>query len=560
MLRRARLISGIILMVFVASHLVNHAAGLVSLQAMESGRAAFIAVWRSLPGSLALYGAIAVHVALAFWAIYQRRSLRMTFAEAAQLGLGLAIVPLLALHVAGTRGGAAFAGAEPTYGSILLIYFELAPTEGYKQAFTTLVVWLHGCLGLHLWLRFRPVYRRMQPYLLVGAVVLPLIGLLGAWSGGQEVLRLSASGAWAAEAEILRTLNQPERLRIVGEMETATLATFALLLLATALARIARYWFEHRGGQLKIGYPDGSRATLPKGGSILDASRLASIPHASLCGGRGRCSTCRVRVGLGGDRLPPPSAEESRVLARVGAAPNVRLACQTRPTADVEVTPLLSAGATRAGRGAGQAVTRQGHSQGEEREIAILFADLRGFTRIAEHKLPYDVVFLLNRYFQAMGDAVEQAGGRVDKFIGDGVMALFGIGAAAQSSANDGSLAALRAARGMAEQLVQLNRALDHDLSEPLRIGIGIHVGPVIVGEMGSGQATSLTAIGDAVNTASRLEAATKDFGAQLVVSAEVAKRAGADLSFARPEQIRVRGRERPLDVWVVEDALKLPL
>ncbi len=109
-------------------------------------------------------------------------------------------------------------------------------------------------------------------------------------------------------------------------------------------------------------------------------------------------------------------------------------------------------------------------AQGSEREIAILFADIRGFTALAEGRLPYDVVFVLNRYFAAMGRAVEAAGGRVDKFIGDGVMALFGIESGAQSGCRE----ALAAARLMSERLGELNLSLQAELDQPLRIGIGI--------------------------------------------------------------------------------------
>jgi len=162
---------------------------------------------------------------------------------------------------------------------------------------------------------------------------------------------------------------------------------------------------------------------------------------------------------------------------------------------------------------------------GIEREIAVLFADIRGFTALAEGRLPYDVVFVLNRYFAAMGNAVERAGGRVDKFLGDGVMALFGV----ESGATSGCRDALLAARLMSERLAELNQSLVEELGQPLRIGIGIHVGPVIVGEMGYRNATALTAIGDAVNTASRLQEMSKDFDCELVVSADVLARADLD-------------------------------
>ena len=170
--------------------------------------------------------------------------------------------------------------------------------------------------------------------------------------------------------------------------------------------------------------------------------------------------------------------------------------------------------------------------------------------------MPYDVVFILNRYFAAMGSGIEQAGGRVDKFIGDGVMALFGV----DVGIAEGSRQALRAVKRMAEQLEDLNRMLAHDLPEPLRIGIGLHSGAVIVGEMGYGKATGLTAIGDAVNTASRLEAQTKELKAQLLVSERVVTQSELDLSAWPLTDVVLRGRAQPLAVRVIDNAANLIL
>jgi adenylate cyclase len=280
-------------------------------------------------------------------------------------------------------------------------------------------------------------------------------------------------------------------------------------------------------------------------------SRLAGIPHASVCGGRGRCSTCRVRVG-GPDRakLPPPSVDEQKVLARVGAPVNVRLACQLHPPPGrYRITPLLPASA-----GPVEAYRRQPQAHGGEHYIAILFADIRGFTSISEGKLPYDVVFLLNRYFRATGQAIEAAGGRLDKFIGDGVMALFGLTSEPEVACRQ----ALDAARRMAAALDDLNEAMSGDIDQPLRIGIGLHSGPTIVGEMGYERATHLTAIGDTVNIASRLEQLTKEFAAELVVSQELLDRAGVDLGAYESHDVEIRGRQGRLTVRAVKRVAEL--
>jgi adenylate cyclase len=258
-----------------------------------------------------------------------------------------------------------------------------------------------------------------------------------------------------------------------------------------------------------------------------------------------------VRVGAGARLLPPPSADEARVLARVGAAPDVRLACQIRPTADLTVTPLLPPDAPTSA-----AFARAAERDGAERELVVLFADLRGFTAFANGRLPFDVVFVLNRYFRHMGDAVTGAGGQIDKFIGDGVMALFGL----ETDLRGACRQAIAAAAAMSRAMHHLNAEIAASTDRPLKLGIGLHCGTCIVGELGYGGAMHLTAIGDTVNTASRLEAATKEFGVELVVSQAVARHAGIDPAGLRRETITLRGLAEPLGVYLLGTASDLPV
>ncbi len=550
MIRRLRLISGLTLFVFLATHLINHSLGLVSLSALEAGREVFLALWRNLPATLWLYGALLVHAGLAFWALYQRRRLAMPPWEWVQLIFGLAI-PLLAVqHVFGTRGAHELLGTEDSYSYVLRVYWVLNPSVLLpRHVALVLVAWGHGCIGLHFWLRLKPWYARWLPVTYGLAIVLPLLGLLGFMVAGLEVRRLAEDPQWLAALQATAGLPDQAGLDRLDGIFRLFLAIYLCLFVVTLVARQLRNAWDRRKGAIHVTYPSGRRIPAIAGATILDVSRTAGVPHASVCGGRGRCSTCRVRVTAGFDSLPLPDDAERRVLARIGAPPLVRLACQTRPTADVEVAPLLAPAAdTTAAR------RRPGYLQGDEREIAILFADIRGFTSLSENRLPYDVVFLLNQYFRAMGEAVEEAGGRLDKFIGDGVMALFGI----EKGVADGSRRALDAARRMSLRLAEMNAVLRGDLPEPLRIGIGIHSGPVIVGEMGYGPAVSLTAVGDTVNTASRLEALTKEFEVQLVVSEPVLRSAGAALADFPREEIELRGRRSTLTVVAVKDARRL--
>jgi adenylate cyclase len=545
MIRRIRLASGIVLMLFVVTHFINHALGLVSLEALEAGRRWFLLLWRNPLGTAFLYGALATHLLLALWALFERRSFRLRFVDWLQLALGLAIPAFLTLHILGTRVASSFFGTEDGYLYTLTILFVLAPELGVQQLLLMLLLWVHGTIGLHQWWRLKPAYRRVRDVALVGAVLLPAAAYAGVGVAVRDLLALGAQPGWVEETLTRLGAPGPEALRIIYALERWTLIGLAIALLAVLLARPLREALRLRAGKARITYPGGRRVVVSAGHSILEASRQAGIAHASVCGGRGRCSTCRVRVVAGLEALPEPSSEEAQVLQRIRAAADVRLACQTRPVADCTVVPLLAPSASVDAAG-----PEPGYRLGQEREITVLFADLRDFTSLAEERLPYDLVFVLNRYFAAMGKAVEDAGGYVDKFIGDGVMALFGIEGAAEQGTKD----ALRAAARMAIELEQLNQALERELGRPLRIGIGLHRGPVILGEMGYGEARGLTAVGDTVNAASRLEGMTKDFGVQLVVSQTVMDGAEEVRNFATREVV-VRGREKPLTVHLVPDA-----
>jgi adenylate cyclase len=233
------------------------------------------------------------------------------------------------------------------------------------------------------------------------------------------------------------------------------------------------------------------------------------------------------------------------VLDRIGAPPTVRLACQLRPTGNISVTPLLPATAQPS-----DGYAQPSYLAGQERTIAVLFADLRTFTGIAEQKLPYDLVFLLNSYFEAAGDAISGVGGIVDKFIGDGVMALFGI----DSGPEEGCRQALAAAKMMVANVHTLSGRLTEELAVPLKIGVGIHCGPAIVGRMGYGSTVHLTAIGDTVNVASRLQDLTKEYSCQLIVSEQVAELSGMNLAAFPRHELTVRNRREPLAIFVIED------
>jgi adenylate cyclase len=197
-------------------------------------------------------------------------------------------------------------------------------------------------------------------------------------------------------------------------------------------------------------------------------------------------------------------------------SPETRLACQTKITGDVNVRRLVvdedDIEFTR-----GIAEGPRPASIGEEKQLAILFADVRGFTALSEPMSPYDVIYFLNRYFHLTNKVIESYGGYVDNYMGDGLMALFG-----QDGAPDAAFRAVSAGLTMLEEVEKRSRHFEELYGVSVRIGIGIHQGNVVVGMIGAGDRQRMTAIGDAVNFASRIESANKKYGTELLISNEV--------------------------------------
>ena len=541
--RKLRLGSGLLIACFVVLHLSNHALGLVSIETMERAREWMQAFWGHPVMLVLLYGSLAIHFWLALVSLFRRNTLRMPAWEAAQLVLGLLVVPLIATHVTGTRGSRQLMGVEVDYplvlGAIWTDDFNLA-----QQIVLVLVVWLHVVVGLHFWLRLRAWYARAVPYLYAAALLLPVLSLLGFAVSGVEVRRqiLEEDAAAVIFAEVNEA--DPAARALIEGVDTRIVLGFCLVLGATLAARWRRVRSLARGRRYRLHHANGGLLDVPVGRTVLEAVRAAGIPHASICGGRARCTTCRIRVGRGLQDLPEPNRLEAEALARIGADPSVRLACQTRPRSDLSVSPLIPAGATPA------AVHQPGGVSGREQEVVVMFIDLRDSTRLGEGRLPYDVVFILNQFFAEMWAALEETGGHYAQFAGDGLMALYGL----ESDVATGARQALRGAAGMARRLASLNARLEGELAEPLRIGIGIHCGDAIVGTMGPPKSPNLSAVGDNVNVAARLESESKTLRCTLVVSTALARAADVDLSDHPLHEAALRGRGGSVRVHAVDD------
>lgn len=545
--RQVRLASGLVLFGYLLSHYINHALGNISLDAMEYGLWFHATFWRSPIGTLLLYPALAIHGLLGLWALYQRRYFRWKIAEVVQLILGLSIPILLCTHLVGERLAVTLYGLPRSYAQALYNFWIVRPDLGMMQAAVLLVAWIHGCIGVYFWLRLKRSFPKTAPVLLGLAVLLPVLALLGYYQQGKAVQLLAQQPEWRAEImSPARTGTAAERATLL-RLRDYFLWAYAGAIVAVLAARGIRRINERRRGMIRLTYPDRT-IRVPKGLSVLEASFRHNVPHASVCGGKGRCSTCRIRILGDHNGLPRPSAREALVLERIGAGadPSMRLACQLRPTTDLAIVPLLPSqvGATFV-RAEGR-----GH-HGEERYVVSMFVDMRGSTQMAADQLPFDTVFVVNRFLGAASRAVLQAGGQVNQYLGDGMLALFGVDTNPRTACRQ----ALDAAAMVAENVAHLNRQFAEAGRGAIRFGIGINGGDVIVGDVGYGEHISFTALGDAVNVAARLQDATKELACQVVVSDEVFRTAGLSDDAPPRREIAVRGRDTPVVVRTIIDA-----
>src|SRR6202167_6533847 len=245
-LRQTRLATGLVLYVYVTLHFSNHALGNISIGAMESGLAVQKLIWQSPPGAVILYASLLTHMSLGCWALYERRRFRWTRLEATQLVLGLSIPFLLANHVIGTRVALSEFGLEKGYAQELVGFWVNSPLLGALQAVLLLIVWIHGCLGIHFWLRLKPFYPRVKEPLLAAAVLLPTLALLGYYRGGEHTLLLVQDPAWRARNLSPGHIGTPAQNAVLLDERTRLLVALAAALAATILARGFRRGQEDR--------------------------------------------------------------------------------------------------------------------------------------------------------------------------------------------------------------------------------------------------------------------------------------------------------------------------
>ena len=538
-----RPVSALVLLAFVVCHLVAHSLLLVSLD--RAGAALFILMypWRTAIGSVILASALLVHFLNALWSIYVRRSLRLSRWELWQLGLGLGIPLLLILHVTSTRIAESLLGVTSHYSSVLIVQWLLSPWLGVLQAAAVLTVWTHACIGIHFWLRTKAWYARWRPVLAGLGLLLPTLALAGYVAAGNQLLRASESPNFV-KLSLEEAHLTDQKMAEIGRIARIGSVTYLTLVLLPFVGRSVRGWLYRRRRPPLLNHSSGRTVPILPGATVLETLRQNGIPHASACGGRARCTTCRILVTRGLDRLPAPSRLESAALAQIGATPGMRLACQICPTADLSIMPLVAANA-----GAAQGAIRGG-IEGSERLITVVFVKLRDSEILGKTKLPYDLLYILNQFFHEMTKALDATNGHYAQFAGDGLMALYGLNVKDPAT---GAADAFRGAREMLARIAQLNSRLRGDLPQPLRIGIGIHFSEAIVGAMGPPASQIISAIGETVTTCARLERLTKKHDCPVIVSRPTAEMAGLDVKGRELHQTPGDGGAQTLEFYTLK-------
>lgn len=544
-IRQLRMYSGLIIFLYVTIHLLNHSLGLVSIKLMDQVSDYVSNFVRINAVSAILYLSFLIHLVFGLSSLFKRRSFNMSSKDWAQLILGLTLPWILIVHLIANGYATRFENLESSYALLVLATWVFDTKYIFLYNLLLVATWVHGIIGIQNITQNSEFYDKNKLFFTVVVWIVPILSVLGYTSAGKELI----SSIMIDEATIYQILGKANFTEDLGfrltKLSNSVLLYYPSILVFLFVSALIIYRYRLSMREITVKYADGVEVKISKGTSILEASRENSIGHISMCGGRGRCSTCRVRVLSDHDDLPERNGVEEQVAKRLNLDSNVRLACQLRPISNITVRPLVSAPKTSVNEANKLSLS------GRETEVVVMFIDLRNFTLISEKLLPYDTVFLLNKYFKICGEAIAENNGIIDKFIGDGVMALFNSG----ERLKDNSIDALKAATVISEKMAALSRESEEDFQHRLGIGIGIHAGTTIMGEMGYGTSISETAIGDCVNVASRLEQLTKAEGCELIISEDLYLSSGVTEKPMSKKIIPIKGKANKMSICTFDKA-----
>jgi adenylate cyclase len=421
---------------------------------------------------------------LAIFAIYERRTFKLPATELLRIALGLWLPVMLIGHAITTRLEFELVGSPATYARIIS---KLWASNGEWQHMGLLAPgWMHGCLGLHFVLARRPLWSRVRFALFGAALLLPVLSALGFLEMGRELARESRISGHSLIAE---TKMRSHSAGADATLEAGLTMTRWLSGLYGAIwassdvpsGRVVPAPWSNAAGVVTLSYPD-RLVRVPRGWSVLEASRAFHISHASSCGGRARCSTCRIRITAGAEFCPPPNADERATLEHIKAEPNVRLACQLRPSNDISFTPLVRTD---------RPIYRQTiPAVDADREIVLLFCDFTNRSVLEREHMAHDVLFVLTRYAESACGAIRDAGGTISYVAHDSICAIFGL----TGSLAHASRQALAAANEIDQALHELNAGLDQRWGCKANIAVSIHAGHAALSHIGQGTETIVAA------------------------------------------------------------------
>ena len=355
--RNLRIGTGLVLYIFIACHLINVSLGVVSAELIEDYRPLFMTIWSSTAGGYLLLASLLVHACLGLRTLYYRNTLQMTFADSLQFSTGFLILPLMIPHVWGIVAMNRILDVSPTYPVLMQLFWIDNPLEGIRQVLLIMIVWVHGSIGIFTWLQLKSWWPRVAPFVYPLIVLVPVMALLGFVEGGNLAISklenslLETSGDYDTAQDTTKgqdtgyaenqTANDPyanntvdeatyaENYAFVVKVKWYAILVYAGLLVTVLLARAWRIF--NKSGSVRVVYDDGSTIDAPVGRTFLELANIHHVPHASLCRGRGRCGTCRIRIGNSTSQLSEASQLEQDALRITHSDIDMRLACQCVP-------------------------------------------------------------------------------------------------------------------------------------------------------------------------------------------------------------------------------------
>ena len=555
LITKLRIVTGLILFVYVFMHLLNHSFNLISIQFADFVRKEYFSViWQNRIGIFALYFSLLVHMFLGFYAIIIKKSLKLKKKDWVQIVFPVLALIMLLQHVAVSFIITKVFPGEETY-ELVFAAIHAAPDDYLSNtllfSFMTIFIWFHGVIGIDSYFKHKAtqnkkfsIYLRFLPIFIIFYWILPTASVLGFLVGLKEMdFIIQIKALENIDKFLFSVLNKyipSDAFPFVFQVQPLVMNYYPIFILSIIILISLSILKTKFYGTIEVKYPGNKSVLISKGTSILEASKIGNISHQAICGGRGRCTTCRIKIISDKNKVNRPNVNEIKAIERAGLDDGIRLACQLRPTNDISVIPLLNPNSSV------QNLKNLLNLTGKEQETVILFVDLRDFTKLSETALPYDVVYILNKYYAACGEVIEKNNGRLDKFIGDGIMAIFD----KSNSININSRNAILSANKISLKMEELNNEINYEFSKKIKFGIGVHAGNTIVGMMGYGSNVSETVVGDNVNIASRLENLSKQFKCELVISKYVALKANIKTDDLLTKKVKIRGRKDSLEIF----------